>query len=125
MERALACPADCGRRLRELSATAVVNDVSDAVGQFDVAIESVGGEVTTAAWHQLGRRGLLIWLGQAGGTPPALDFLDWDGATSVIIRKFGYLDSQERELTTRSPRRHRRADRSREPLRVLTWAEAT
>jgi uncharacterized protein (TIGR02246 family) len=82
-----------GERLLELGAVEVLASVEDADGPFDIAIESIGGAVTTAAWHRLEPHGLLIWLGQAGGEAPQLDYFDWDGAMSVSIRKFDYLDS--------------------------------
>jgi NADPH:quinone reductase-like Zn-dependent oxidoreductase len=86
-----------GRRLIELGAIDVVREVTDTAGPFDVAIESVGGQSTRAAWHRLEQHGLLIWIGQASRTPPALDYFDWDGAMSVTIRKFNYLDSSHTE----------------------------
>jgi NADPH:quinone reductase-like Zn-dependent oxidoreductase len=89
--------SDRGRRLIELGAVEVVRDVSDAVGPFDIAIESIGGQATRAAWHRLEPHGLLIWIGQASRTPPELDYFDWDGAMSVTIRKFNYLDSSHSE----------------------------
>jgi uncharacterized protein (TIGR02246 family) len=82
-----------GERLLELGAVEVLPRVDEAQGPFDIAIESVGGSETIAAWHRLVQRGLLIWLGQASGEPPKLDYFDWDGAMSVSIRKFDYLDS--------------------------------
>src|SRR5436305_7419065 len=86
-----------GERLRELGAAEILPSVEQAQGPFDVAVESIGGKETTAAWHRLEPHGLLIWLGQAGGQPPELDYFDWDGAMSVSIRKFDYLDSTESE----------------------------
>jgi hypothetical protein len=94
---AVSASAERGARLRELGAADVVADVEHAAGPFEVAIESVGGLVTTAAWHSLEPHGLLIWLGQASGAPPRLDYFDWGGAMSVTIRKFDYLDSTHTE----------------------------
>lgn len=39
----------------------------------------------------------LIWLGQASRVRPDLDYFDWDGALSVTIRKFNYMDSTHTE----------------------------
>jgi uncharacterized protein (TIGR02246 family) len=86
-----------GRRLRELGAAEVLPTIEQAQGPFDVAIESVGGAETIAAWHRLEQHGLLIWLGQASREPLQLDYFDWDGAMSVSIRKFNYLDSTATE----------------------------
>jgi NADPH:quinone reductase-like Zn-dependent oxidoreductase len=80
-----------------LGAVEVVRDVDDAVGPFDIAIESVGGETTRAVWHKLEQHGLMLWIGQASRTPPHLDYFDWDGAMSVTIRKFNYMDSTHSE----------------------------
>ena len=43
------------------------------------------------------RSAQLIWLGQASRARPELDYFDWDGALSVTIRKFNYLDSTHSE----------------------------
>jgi NADPH:quinone reductase len=94
---AVAASAERGRRLTELGAAEVIDDVEQAAGPFDVAIESVGGSTTRAVWHRLKQHGLLIWIGQASLLPPELDYFDWDGAMSVTIRKFNYLDSTHSE----------------------------
>lgn len=86
-----------GERLSELGAVEVLPRIEEAQGPFDVAIESVGGAETIAAWHRLHHHGLLIWLGQASGNRLQLDYFDWDGAMSVSIRKFDYLDSTATE----------------------------
>ena len=86
-----------GRRLTELGAIEVIDDVEQTLGPFEVAIESVGGATTRAAWHRLEQHGLLIWIGQASRARPELDYFDWDGAMSVTIRKFNYLDSTHTE----------------------------
>jgi NADPH:quinone reductase-like Zn-dependent oxidoreductase len=82
-----------GRRLLELGAHAVVNDVHDVRGPFEVALDSVGGDSTQAAWRTLTPEGLLVWFGQTSRTPPTLDFFDWTGGISATMRKFHYLDS--------------------------------
>jgi NADPH:quinone reductase len=89
--------ADRGQRLRELGATSVVTGVESAVPPFDIGIDSIGGATTRAVWHRLRAHGLLIWLGQASRVRPELDYFDWNGAMSVTIRKFNYLDSTHTE----------------------------
>jgi NADPH:quinone reductase-like Zn-dependent oxidoreductase len=86
-----------GKRLTELGAAAVIDDVQQSTGPFEVAIESVGGATTKHVWHRLEQHGLLIWIGQASRERPELDYFDWDGAMSVTIRKFNYLDSTHTE----------------------------
>jgi len=90
---AIAGSADRAARLLELGATRVVPDIKSADGQFDVGIDSVGGSTTREVWHRLPEHGLLVWLGQASRSRPELDYFDWDGALSVTIRKFNYMDS--------------------------------
>ena len=90
---AITASEERGQRLGELGAAAVIHDVDEALGPFDVAIESVGGATAKAVWHKLEQRGLMLWIGQASRTPPNLDYFDWDGAMSVTIRKFNYMDS--------------------------------
>ncbi|WP_028937462.1 zinc-binding dehydrogenase [Pseudonocardia spinosispora] len=82
-----------GERLLELGAHEVLASVEDTEGHFDVVFESVGGPTLTRAWARLDKRGLLIWLGQASGTPITLDFFNWSGAESGTLRKFSYHDS--------------------------------
>ena len=89
--------AERGARLRELGAVSVLPDVTSAAGSFDIGIDSVGGATTKEVWHRLHQYALLIWLGQASRVRPELDYFDWDGALSVTIRKFNYLDSTHTE----------------------------
>jgi NADPH:quinone reductase-like Zn-dependent oxidoreductase len=90
---AIAGSVDRGARLRELGAVRVLPDVESAAAPFDIGIDSVGGTTTREVWHRLDSRGMLIWLGQASRVRPDLDYFDWDGALSVTIRKFNYMDS--------------------------------
>jgi NADPH:quinone reductase-like Zn-dependent oxidoreductase len=94
---AITASEERGQRLRELGAATVIHDVDEAAGPFDVAIESVGGPTTKAVWHQLEQHGMMLWIGQASRIPPQLDYFDWDGAMSVTIRKFNYMDSTHTE----------------------------
>ncbi|MFC4949636.1 zinc-binding dehydrogenase [Pseudonocardia sp. GCM10023141] len=80
-----------GKRLAAMGAE-IALDVGDAIGPFDVAIESVGGAVFPAVWSQLADGGTLLWLGQASRTPVTLDFFDWTGGANATLRKFHYLD---------------------------------
>jgi NADPH2:quinone reductase len=82
-----------GRRLIELGATELVDDVEKADGPFDIVVESVGRPTFAAAWSRLHERGLFLWLGQASRIPPTMDFFDWRGGSSATLRKFNYVDS--------------------------------
>ncbi|HZR54968.1 MAG TPA: zinc-binding dehydrogenase [Streptosporangiaceae bacterium] len=90
---AIAASAGRGTRLRELGAVRVLSDIESAAAPFDIGIDSVGGATTREIWHRLHEHGLLIWIGQASRVRPDLDYFDWDGALSVTIRKFNYMDS--------------------------------
>ncbi|MBS2553140.1 zinc-binding dehydrogenase [Catenulispora sp. NL8] len=83
-----------GARLRELGAARVVPRIEDAVGPFDVVLESTGGPNLPKALAKLARRGTLIWFGQASRQPVTLDFFDFfAGPESATIRHFHYADS--------------------------------
>ncbi|MFF7976060.1 zinc-binding dehydrogenase [Streptomyces sp. NPDC007905] len=83
-----------GERLRALGAHAVVQDVADAEGRFDLALESVGGASTRTALGKLRRRGRLIWFGGASREPLTLAFFDFfNGPESGSIQHFSYTDS--------------------------------
>ncbi|MFD0532868.1 zinc-binding dehydrogenase [Actinomadura luteofluorescens] len=87
---AVTATSDRGRRLAELGAT-VVHDVRDAVGPFDVALESTGGHVLPLALARVRPGGTLIWFGQASRRPVTLDFFAFfDGPESASIRHFHY-----------------------------------
>lgn len=80
-----------GERLLALGADAVVTSVEDAVGPFDVVIESVGGDVFGEAVVKLKRGGLMLWFGQAGLQPARADFFAIQrGPVEVTIRNFNY-----------------------------------
>lgn len=82
-----------GERLLALGAEELVTDVEKAEGPFDVAIESVGGDTLGEVWARLTPRGQIVWMGQAGRTPPAVDFFDFRGGSSGTLRRFSYHDS--------------------------------
>lgn len=82
---------DRGARLLELGAESVVAAVEEAGGDFDVALDSVGGSTTGGALIELRPGGLLVWFGQASGTPAALDFFAvMDGPGAARLESFRY-----------------------------------
>jgi NADPH2:quinone reductase len=93
-----------GARLSALGAEAVVTSVGDAVGPFDLAMESVGGEVFARTLLKLGRGGSLLWFGQASLEPGRADFFAvQQGPRDVTIRTFNYwleADGDAEDLTT-------------------------
>lgn len=90
---AITSSAQRGERLTQLGAAAVIHDIADAEGPFDVVLESTGGKNLSLALDRLAHRGTLIWFGQASRAPATLSFFDIrDGAGSVTIRQFSYYD---------------------------------
>lgn len=90
---AVTATAERGARLQEFGAV-VVTDVAQAVGPFDLGLESVGGASLTAVRRLVRTDGLLIWFGQAGRTPATLDFFDWVGdSVGAPIVQFDYTRS--------------------------------
>ncbi|MFI0451566.1 zinc-binding dehydrogenase [Actinomadura sp. 6N118] len=80
-----------GARLQELGAVAVVQNVADAQGPFDVVLESTGGGGLPVALAKLAAAGTLIWFGQASRTSVTLDFFDFfAGPENAAIRHFHY-----------------------------------
>ena len=86
---AVTASAERGARLAELGA-AVVHDVADAAGPFDLLFESVGGKTFGAATAKLAPGGTVLWYGQASLEPPVLDFFAMMPVTPVTIRHFAH-----------------------------------
>jgi NADPH:quinone reductase-like Zn-dependent oxidoreductase len=87
-----------GERLLALGAEAVTASVTDAEGPFDVAIDSVGGEVFGQALLKLGRDGLMLWYGQASLEPARADFFALpQGPIDVTIRSLHYWTEADRD----------------------------
>ncbi|WP_407841073.1 zinc-binding dehydrogenase [Streptomyces sp. DSM 116496] len=88
---AVTATAARGERLLERGATAVVRDVTEARGPFDLVLESTGGAALPHALARLAAGGTLIWFGQASRTPVTLDFFDFfAGPEGASIRHFHY-----------------------------------
>lgn len=92
---AVSSTAERGARLLELGAVAVVRDPAEAVGPFDLVLESVGGDSFASSLARLAPRGTLIWFGQAGRTPVTMDFFEIlaRGAAGATIRHFSHAHS--------------------------------
>jgi NADPH2:quinone reductase len=87
-----------GKRLSALGAEAVVTSVEQAVGPFDIAMESVGGRAFGDSLLKLRQGGLLIWFGQASMEPVVADFFALQqGPRDVTIRSFNYWVEAERD----------------------------
>lgn len=93
---AVSASAERGERLGALGAAAVVREVADAQGTFDIVLESTGGRNLPSALSRLAPRGQLVWFGQASRTPAVLDFFDFfAGPVSATVRHFSYADTDE------------------------------
>jgi NADPH:quinone reductase len=87
-----------GERLLALGADAVVTSVEEADAPFDVAIDSVGGEVFGKTLMKLGRGGLMLWYGQASLQPATADFFALPaGPVEVTIRSLQYWTEADRD----------------------------
>jgi NADPH:quinone reductase-like Zn-dependent oxidoreductase len=90
---AIASAPDRGSRLTDLGASAVLGRVTDAVGPFDLVLESVGGDAFPQALARLAPGGTLIWFGQASRQLVTLSFFDLlYHQPSATIRHFSYAD---------------------------------
>ncbi|NUW32741.1 zinc-binding dehydrogenase [Nonomuraea sp. SMC257] len=88
---AVTATAERGTRLRELGAAAIVHDVGEADGPFDVVLESTGGGAPATALARLVPGGTLVWFGQASRTPMTVNFFDLlAGPENCVIRHFHY-----------------------------------
>ncbi|MFX0580682.1 zinc-binding dehydrogenase [Nocardia nepalensis] len=85
---AVAASPERGARLVELGAVAVVHDVAEADGPFDVIFESVGGDVFAAALARVAPGGTVLWFGQASLQPIRLSFFEYLTVTPFTIKHF-------------------------------------
>jgi NADPH:quinone reductase-like Zn-dependent oxidoreductase len=87
-----------GERLLALGAAAVVTSVEDAEGPFDVAIDSIGGDIFGQTLMKLDRGGLMLWYGQASLQPARADFFALpEGPVEVTIRSLQYWTEADRD----------------------------
>ena len=91
---AVTASTERGQRLTTLGAAAVIRNVADAAGQFDIVMESTGGKNLALALGRLAPGATLIWFGQASRTPATLSFFDiLSGPQTATIRTFAYWDT--------------------------------
>ncbi|MFD8568828.1 zinc-binding dehydrogenase [Streptomyces sp. NPDC059639] len=91
---AVSATAERGAKLMQLGAVELVTSVARARGPYDVVLESVGGDSLTTALAALAPGGLLVWFGQTGGAPVALDFFSFfQGPNQARIAHFDYTTS--------------------------------
>jgi NADPH:quinone reductase-like Zn-dependent oxidoreductase len=90
---ALSASPERGARLLELGAEEVRTRLEEATGDFDLAFESVGGELLRAVIGRVISGGTVIWLGQASRQPVTLDFFALPAR--ITLRRFGYWPHDE------------------------------
>ncbi|MBW1596845.1 zinc-binding dehydrogenase [Streptomyces sp. JJ38] len=113
-----------GERLVELGA-AVVHEVAEARGPFDVVLESTGGPELAAAVMKVRPGGLLVWFGQASRTPVTLDFFGLlGGPEGVTIRHFHYAGAPYGPDLAALARCVERGRLHPEIGRIAAWSEA-
>ncbi|MFJ4658425.1 zinc-binding dehydrogenase [Nocardia sp. NPDC088792] len=76
-----------GQRLADFGAR-IITEIDETAGQFDLIMESVGGDTFTAALARLVPGGTVIWFGQAGREPIRLDFFALFGVTPFTLHHF-------------------------------------
>ncbi|MGW4771337.1 zinc-binding dehydrogenase [Nocardia sp. NPDC004278] len=84
---AVAASAERGARLAELGA-AVIHDVADADGPFEVIFESVGGDVFAHALARIAPGGTVLWFGQASLQPIRLSFFEYLTVSPFTLKHF-------------------------------------
>lgn len=85
---AVSTRADATTRLGELGATSVVRSVEEAVGPFDLIIESVGGNSLAAAVRAVAPGGTIVMLGTSSAEPTPLTIYDFIGHEGARIQTF-------------------------------------
>lgn len=95
--RVVAVASSSGRAegLTDLGATAVVHDISDAEGPFDLILESVGGESLETAIALVAARGIVVVFGNSSNTEAKLSFADFRGKPGARIEAFFVYESGE------------------------------
>jgi NADPH2:quinone reductase len=88
---ALSASPERGKRLLALGARTVQPQVPPDQPEYDVVMESVGGETLRHGLSRLRPGGLLLWFGQAGRKPASVDFFDFfDGPVQATVQHFDY-----------------------------------
>jgi len=81
--------------LEELGADAVVHDINQADGPFDLILEGAGGSSLEAAVGLIAARGDIVIFGNSSDTPAAISFGDFRGRAAARITAFFVYESGE------------------------------
>jgi NADPH2:quinone reductase len=82
-----------GARLLELGAEALVTDIADAEGPFDVVLDSIGGASLSTALTKVAPHGLVLWFGQAGGEAAVFDMYALGLPSLARVVPFSFFNS--------------------------------
>jgi len=80
--------------VESLGADAVITDLDEGAGPFDVVLDGVGGKVMVDAIHRLAPRGIVVAYGLAGEEPSSLSFRDFGTAPfgSIVAFRIYFTD---------------------------------
>lgn len=81
--------------LTDLGVSAVVFDVAEADGEFDLILESVGGRSLEHAVRLVAPRGTVVVFGSSSGVEARLSFVDFVGRPGARIEAFFVYESGE------------------------------
>ena len=81
--------------LEELGARAVVENVDEAEGAFDLILESAGGPSLEASIRLVAPRGTIVVFGNSSNSPAQVSFADFRGRAGARIEAFFVYESGE------------------------------
>ena len=80
-----------------LGAAAIVTDIGDAQGRFDLILEAAGGKSLTTAIERVAHKGVVVIFGNSSGEPTELNFRDFGEHQNARIQAFHYFTSEPEE----------------------------
>jgi NADPH:quinone reductase-like Zn-dependent oxidoreductase len=86
---------DRAEGLADLGAAAVVHDIGDAEGPFDLILESAGGDSLETAITLVAARGTIVVFGNSSNSVSKLSFADFRGRPGARIEAFFVYESGE------------------------------
>ncbi len=90
---AVASSTERAQGLTDLGASTVVDDIAHAGNDFDLILESVGGESLERAVSQIGPGGTVVVFGNSSNEPSSISFADFRGRPGARIEAFFIYES--------------------------------
>ncbi len=90
---AVASSTERAQGLTDLGASTVVDDIAHAGNDFDLILESVGGESLERAVSQIGPGGTVVVFGNSSNEPSSISFADFRGRPGARIEAFFVYES--------------------------------